>query len=296
MRSSRGDVCAVFALILLLGVMSSSCRQGNQPAIRRYKLKGVVVSVDRQSHYATINHEDIPGFMDAMTMAYEIRNDKAFAQLAAGDQITADVVVSRPQYWLENIVIVKKGAPSGASSLSPFHQPQPGEAVPDFTLLNQDGRRIRFRHFRGKGVLMTFIYTRCPLPDYCPRMTANFAEINRTLMRDSKIYAKARLLSVSFDPKHDTPRVLRDYGLPYIHEDGMARFDHWEFASVPETELKDVARALGLQYWVENGQITHSMSTTLITPAGRIYKWYSGNDWKPADVANDMKRMLQTPG
>jgi protein SCO1 len=294
MRSDRGGISSFVSLIVLFSMILGSCEQGSQPTIRRFKLKGVVVSVDRQSHHATINHEDIPGFMDAMTMAYEIRDDKVLSELGSGDQITADVAAAVHSYWLENIVIVKKGGPSSANPLSPFHQPQPGEAVPDFMLVNQDGMHIRLQQYRGKGVLLTLIYTRCPLPDYCPRMTANFADIDKALKLDPKVYAKSHLLSVSFDPKHDTPRILREYGLPYIKEDGKARFNHWEFASVPEIELKDVAKALGLQYWVDGGQITHSMSTSLITPEGKFYKWYPGNDWKPVEIVNDMKMMLQT--
>jgi len=294
MRYSRVQVCVVASLMYLLAVFLAACNPKIESTIHRYKLKGVVVSVDLQSHYATINHEDIPGFMDAMTMAYLVKDDKAFAELAPGDQITADVVVANQQSWLENIVILKKGAPEAPKPSVQFHLPQPGEDVPNFTLVNQDGKRIRFRHYRGKAVLLTFIYTRCPLPDYCPRMTSNFEEINKALMQNQKIYAETHLLSISFDPKYDTPRVLREYGSRHIQAAGKAKFDHWEFASVTQIELKSVAKFFGLQYWEEGGQVTHSMSTALITPEGKLFKWYSGNDWKPADVVNDLTKMLQT--
>ncbi len=189
------------------------------------------------------------------------------------------------------MVLKRAGQPESKQS-SEFHLPKLGEEVPDFALVNQDGKRVRFRHYRGKAVLLTFIYTRCPLPDYCPRMSSNFAEIIQTLRREESVYARTHFLSISFDPTYDTPKVLRAYGAPYARENGKPAFNHWEFAFVPHSELKEVVAFFGLTYWEEQNQIAHSMSTALISPEGKLYRWYPGNEWKTADVLGDLMNLL----
>jgi protein SCO1 len=140
--------------------------------------------------------------------------------------------------------------------------------------------------------LLTFIYTRCPLSDYCPLMSTNFALTEEALGKNRQAYSKTHLLSISFDPKYDTPKVLREYGEAYLQKNGKRAFQHWEFASAPSTEMKEIARFFGLFYEEEKGQIVHSMSTTITSPEGKIYRWYHGNDWKSSDVLNDLASSL----
>lgn len=161
-----------------------------------------------------------------MTMAYAIKDREALEKLAPGDQIQADLVVEDQRSWLENVVIVKKGDASQSKRSSEFHLPELGEQVSNFVLINQDGKHISLRDYRGKALLLTFIYTRCPLPDYCPLMTSNFVEINDRLKKDKKIYEKTRLLSISIDPEYDTPKVLHSYGSPFTGERGTRTFSH----------------------------------------------------------------------
>src|SRR5208282_5452465 len=139
-----------------------------QEQAKRYHLAGKVVSIDQQQATVNVEGQEIPGFMAAMTMPYPVRDAKALSFLSPGDEITADVVVAGDGYYLENIVITKKGAPGDAKPTGTSHQPQPGEKVPDFALINQDGKRIHLSSFRGGVLLVTFIYTRCPFPDFCP--------------------------------------------------------------------------------------------------------------------------------
>jgi protein SCO1/2 len=199
------------------------------------------------------------------------------------------VVASSGEVHLENIVVVKKSdgkiAPPGAR-LQPADR---GVPVADFTLVNQDGKHVRLAQYRGKTVLLTFIYTRCPLPDYCPLMTHNFAEIERALMKSPEIYAKTHLLSISFDSQYDTPQVLRNYGRPFATDRGQRTFEHWEFATIPAAEKNAVTKSFDVFVTEEQGQITHSMSTAIISPDGSICKGYNGNDWKPADVLADLR-------
>jgi protein SCO1/2 len=286
------------SLALLLSLAAAACHgtgQGDQVPVRRYHLKGTVVQVDKAQQHLVIDHEEIPGFMGAMTMPYPVADAATLERVSPGDQITADVVVSDNQIRLENVVVVKKGdgksAPPGAE-LQPSEQPGP---VPDFALVNQDGKRIHLGQYRGKSVLLTFIYTRCPLPDYCPLMTHNFAEIEKALMNSPELYAKTQLLSVSFDSQHDTPAVLRNYAKAFVADRGARTFAHWEFATVPAAEKSALTKFFDVFVTEEQGQITHSLSTAIISPDGLVYKSYNRNDWKPADALADLRSSVDAP-
>ncbi len=167
-RTGRWAV-GVFALVVaVLALGAAGCKKQEQEQVRRYHLKGKIVSIDMQQGLATINHENIPGFMDAMTMPYPVRDAHLLQGLGRGDEITADVVVSDEGAYIENIVVTKKGSGAAEEPTTRFHQPQPGEKVPDFALIDQDGKRIHLASFRGDALLVTFIYTRCPFPNFLP--------------------------------------------------------------------------------------------------------------------------------
>ncbi len=158
--------------------------------------------------------------------------------------------------------------------------------MPDFTLVNQNGKTIRLHQFLGKPLLLTFIYTRCPFPDYCVRMSNNFGQVMQQLQKDPKTFNEAQLLSISIDPENDKPAVLRSYGERYVgHVD--PHFAHWEFASGSPEQVRQAADFFGLSYNQKDGQIVHGLRTVLIGKNGRVVKVYSGNDWKPDDVAAD---------
>src|SRR5262249_52474942 len=148
------------------------------------------------------------------TMPYPVVDPKLLDVAAPGDQITADVVVTPTAAHLENIVVVKKAeAPKPGGSL---RERVPGEMPPNFELVNQDGKHIRLQQYRGKALLLTFIYTRCPLAEYCPMATHNFAEIEKALAKTPAAYAKTHLLTISFDSQYDTPEVLRNYSRSFM--------------------------------------------------------------------------------
>jgi protein SCO1 len=282
------DVCFVLLLVafasMLAGCAAKSQSQGQG---RRYHLTGKVVSVDTAQGILLVDHQAIPGFMDAMTMPYPVPDTAALAALTAGDEITADVVVTTSGGHLENIVVTKKGAPSSSPALARLHEPQPGERVPDFRLIDQDGKQIRLSAFRGHVLLVTFIYTRCPFPNYCPLVSKAFAQVYAATRNDPALRSEIRLLSVSFDPQHDTPAALRSYAATFRQITGENPFDRWEFATTSPEELKKMADFFGLYFNPENGVIVHSMSTSVISPQGAIYKWYDDNDWSPADLIAD---------
>ncbi len=283
----------LIALILAGALLFSSCNRSRTPAAKRYPFTGRVVSVDTQAQSAIIDGDAIPGFMEAMPMPYKVKPAATLNHLIPGDSISAEVVVQHdsdsegpPDYWLENVRTTAHIDPVPASGANSLHMPAPGEEVPDFSFTNQAGKRISLQQFRGKVLFLTFIYTRCPFPDFCPRMSSNFAEIYKQIGTNPAL-AGAHLLSISFDPEHDTPKVLRDYGFSVAHTHDPALFKHWDFAAASQADLPKVADFFALTVKPENGLITHNLSTAVIGPDGKILKWYHGSDWQPSDLIKD---------
>lgn len=281
--------------LLLLSLLCCGCRGGREQAeagARRYELKGRVVAVDKASGRVTVAHEEVKGYMDAMTMPFSLKDDWPLGVLAPGDEITATLVVGRSSSWLEDVVIAQQGVKTGEAPGQSAGLPQPGDAVPDYGLINQDGKRIHLGQYRGKALLLTFVYTRCPLPEYCELMSDNFAQIDKELAKTPALYAKTHLLTVSFDPAHDTPKVLRSYGAAHTGRFSDETFEHWEFATGNEEEVKSIAQFFGLRYDQQTDQIIHTLSTAIVTPDGKIYKIYTDNRWKPEDVMRDLQSVV----
>jgi protein SCO1/2 len=262
-----------------------------------YKLRGKVVTSNPATGEVTLNHEAIPGFMDAMTMPYKLKEPSILSELHTGDVITSDVLVSQDadaSVLLDHIVVVAQGKPDYRPAVI-YHVPAKGDAVPDFKLRNQDGRVIHLNQFRGKDLLITFIYTRCPLPDFCPLVTRNFAVIDKQLAADPTLKGKAHLLCVSFDPEHDTPDRLKAYGEQYIGSEAKTAFAHWDFAVPEEPALAEMAKFFDVGMSdAADGTITHTLSTTLIGSDGKVLKFYPGNEWTPEQVVADVKQSLGT--
>lgn len=293
--SSRFALPCLCALLAFSAACTSkppqSAGSSTSAAAKRYALKGKVISVDKNAGTANIDNEPIPGFMDAMIMAYPFKPAAALDQLQPGDSITADVVLEEPgKYWLENVKVIGHSAPPepAGKPTSSLHVPSPGDDVPDFKLVNQNGKSISVHQYRGQTLLLTLIYTRCPFPDFCPRVSHEFAAIDRQIRADPARYGKTHLLSISFDPENDTPKVLRAYGFSCAGSKDPALFARWEFAAIPQAELPQLADYFALTYNEEGGLITHSLSTAVISSDGKIFKWYHGADWQAADVLQDV--------
>jgi protein SCO1 len=293
-RSTRSSAARLMMLaIAIFAVSFAACRRasGNE---QRYDLKGVVVSVDKRGSTVTITHQAIPNYMDGMTMPFRLKDEWAFDKMAPGNRVQATLVVDGLRSWLENIIIMQDAVDeSSATSAASSVGPKPGEEVPDLMLVNQDGNRVRLRSYKGRALVLTFIYTRCPLPDYCPLVTDNFAEIVKAIKDDAAVYAKTQLLSISVDPAYDTPERLREYGAGRTTESGAQTFSHWQFATGSPDEVKEVATCFGLQYFTEADQIIHSLVTAVISPDGRVVKLYRGNEWKPAEIISDLQNFKQ---
>jgi protein SCO1/2 len=256
-----------------------------------YKLRGKVVSTDAAKGEATLDAGAIPGFMDAMTMPYKLKDPSILGELHPGDVITADILVSQDadaDVLLDHVVVVAQGKPDYKPTVV-YHVPAPGDAVPDFKLKNQDGHGIRVGQFKGHALLVTFIYTRCPLPDFCPRVTRNFAVLQKQIEATPALHG-THLLCVSFDPEHDTPERLRAYGAQYIGSDAKSAFADWDFAVPEKPVLVEMAKwfDVGMTPGAD-GTINHTLSTTLIGPNGRVVKFYPGNDWTVDEVVGDLR-------
>jgi len=278
---------------LMLAVLLASCGP-SKPAgtARRYHLTGKIVTIDRPNSSMVVNGNAIPGFMGAMAMPYRVKMPSELDSLSPGDSIAADVVVQANDYWLEDVRVTQHGSEPPPNPTSASHFPSSGEEVPNFELTDQSNRHISLKQFRGKALLVTFIYTRCPFPDYCPRISGRFAEVNRQLEADPALSGQTHLLSISFDPAHDTPKVLQAYGFTWAGNKQPALFDHWEFAVPPAAELPAIANFFGLTYSQDSGVITHSLSTAVIDPGGKIFSWYHGSDWQAADLVKQAAAAL----
>jgi protein SCO1/2 len=266
--------------LLLIAVSLFACagfwgcnRQPSRSATeKRYDLKGKVVAVEKDKHLITVAHEDIKDFMPS---------------------ITATLIVDGLRVWLEDIVITKEGTETAVPVPGQVVEAKAGDEVPNYRLVNQDGKAIHIHDYKGKTLLLTFIFTRCQDPDQCTLMSSNFATVDHELEKQPELYGKTHLLSISFDPEYDTPKVLRSYGAAYTGRYTDETFAHWEFASGSADEVKGIAQFFGLRYYkdTQSGkeQVIHSLRTVVIGPDSKIVKVYRGNDWKPDEVLKELQ-------
>src|SRR5437764_2045004 len=295
MNPARESRLFIVLLLSCIAVLVYSCRPRSSANEKRYSINGKVVAVDKKDRTATIEHEDIVGYMPAMTMPFRIKNDADLEMMKPGDQVTGSLVVNDTSSWVEIATIAEGAGPISPTAEIPG-EPKPGDEVTDFGLTNQNGKRIHLAQYRGKALALTFVYTRCPQPDQCTLMSTNFATVDKELQKEPDIYAKTHLLTISFDPDYDTPKVLRSYGASHTGRYSDETFQHWEFATGTKDEVKGIAQFFGLRYFqdTESGdeQVIHSLRTAVIGPEGKVMKLYRGNEGKPADVINDLRCLI----
>lgn len=286
-----------FAILLAVVVCMAGCKKPPQPptTTKTFDVRGKVIETNPARSEVTLDHEAIPGFMEAMIMPYKVKDSAVLKELHPGDRITAKLFVEYDgevykNAKLDQIVVIAQGKPDYKPTMQ-FHAPAKGDVVPDFKLTNQNGKAIHLKEFQGRVLLITFVYTRCPLDDYCPKMSRNFAEIEKTLATDKDAAAGTHLLSISFDPAFDSPKVLKSYGEIYA---GKTDFRHWEFAVPSQSNLQPMEEFFDLGVTSDdNKSLTHSLSTVVVDKSGRVAEWYPGNDWTAAQVAARMKELAR---
>jgi len=276
----------------LLVLCTAGCSKNRQTDLVTFPLRGEIVRLDSSKGIVTVSHQAIPNYMNAMTMPFRVHDTGLLHGLNVGDSIAATLAVSRTESWLEQIAVLGKGPtppPLTAEEIITARVFRTGEAFPGERLLNQDGTPVNTDSFRGKVLALTFVYTRCPLPDFCIRMSSHFASIQRALRKDAALAGKWHLFSVSFDPKFDRPAVLKRYAAEY-----GADFSTWDFLTDPDTSgpaIRRLADGLGLEYTADEGLIDHNLRTLLIDREGNLRKVINGNDWKPEDLAADIRKL-----
>ena len=279
------------ALLLLALPAAPGCRGAAPPADeKRYAIDGRVVEVDVAGRRVTLAHEDIAGFMPAMTMPFAVlpKDAALLPAMAPGDRVTAVLVVAGTRYWLDEIVLAKPPVPlPPASAPRQARAPEPGDTAPDVALVDQDGRALRIADYRGRALALTFVFTRCPMPEFCPFLMRGFARAHEALVADPALAQRTALLTVSFDVAHDTPPVLRAYGLPF--QKTKPPFSHWRLATGRLEDVRRLAAACGLEFQEDTGSFTHNLRTVVIGPDGRLRRLLRGNDWKPEELVAELR-------
>ena len=263
------------------------------PRAQEYPVQGQIIAVSADHRQLTIDHKDIPNFMPAMTMAYFVKDPHELDGVAAGDLATATLVVNGSEIYLRNIK--KTGhadLPAGAHPVKAMDVMNPGDTVPDDVLIDETGAPRKLSDWRGKALAVTFIYTRCPMPDFCPLMDRQFAEIQQAVLSDPELKDRVHLVSISFDPAHDTPAVLK------THATGLKADPRvWTFLTGTPDAIDHVAERFGISVTHENdsGQtITHNLRTEVVNAKGQVTTIYSGNEWTVAKMIDALKHALKT--
>lgn len=289
------------AVILLFISLTAACKkpetaQVASPNAKRFPLKGKIVSVNLQKKTVEIDHEAIPNYMEAMTMPFPVRDADILNTMTKDSEIKAEVVVDRGDYWLENIVLTAAPNPNQPAPPVDDRFAQIDKEVPAFSLTNQDGKKISISDFRGKALAITFIYSRCPLPEYCILMSKNFSDLALKLQNDADLKDKIRLLSISFDPATDTPETLKKYGLGYLGKDAKNDFTLWQLATGKDEEVRKIADFFGLRYEIDESdktKINHSLRTIVVAPDGKVKKVFSGSDWTNDELLGELQSTLK---
>ncbi len=268
----------------------------------RYPLKGKVEGLDILDRELLVAHEEIPGFMPAMTMPFKMPEATGFLsrfqgkrleRLRRGDVITATLVVKANESWVERVNVVRYEPPPGMSVPAPKESKE-GESVVDVPLEDQDGKPLKISDYRGSVLALTFIYTRCPIPEFCPRIMKNFQDLDNLIEADSDLRSQARLLSVSFDVEFDRPEVLQAFGSAFVKDRGQGPFVRWKLATGTKESVGRLGQFFGLVFFKEGGDFAHSLVTAVIGPDGKLVKEFSGNDWSVKDAHAAMRQAAGT--
>jgi len=274
-----------------LALLSCGRRTNPDAGADHYDTRGVVRGFSPDRSTIEIQHENIPDFMPSMTMPFVTRDPKQIAELRTGDAISFRMAVTKKDFWVENVKKIRRedvnvAEPKRTSPVSADRDARltEGDKMPPFTLTNQNGERISLDTFHGNSLVLTFVFTRCPVPNFCPRMSNNFGELQETIKSSTGTLANARLLSVTLDPAYDTPKILSDYAA-FHHADSKI----WSFATGDEKEIDSLTRAFSVYRQNEGGTISHGLATALINKEGKIDKIWRGNAWTPAEVIREIQ-------
>ncbi|WP_415910455.1 SCO family protein [Oleiharenicola sp. Vm1] len=299
----RYSFAARFALGALMAAMlaASGCRKAADtasvaapanPDEKRYPLKGEIVRADLERKVLLVTHEEIPGYMPSMTMEFKA-SPGDLANAKPGQRIRAEMVEHRGEFSLEKIwpddSVTVRALDAGAKALAQDSAVrgkelyrEVGEQAPDFTLLDQAGRTVSASRFRGKKVMMNFIFTRCPVATMCPASTMKMSALQQAAKQAG--VTDVEFVSVSLDPDYDTPGVLKDYA-----DARGLDLSNWSFLTGPDAAVRHLLAQLGILREFEGGTIKHNLATLLIDANGRIIHRVDGSQWGTDDFLPKMR-------
>ena len=286
-------------LVLLLAMVGckpkTTASVAGSDKVKFYEAHGVIRQIAADRRTATIQHGAIADYMPAMTMDFPLRDTNELIGLAPSDEITFKLVVGENVDWIENIRFDAHRIENVTNGVVMVHETvpelKPGDLLPDCELTDENGRSIRFSDFRGRALAFTFFFTRCPLPDYCPRMSKNFAETRRLLLNTPAAPTNWQFLSISFDPDFDQPEMLASYA-KFFRDNNP---DRWRFAAASTNAIARLAPQLDLMVMRDSAGISHNLRTLVLDPQGRITHQFDGNEWIPQMLANALVSAARGP-
>jgi protein SCO1/2 len=292
-EGTEGRKCAVWLAALVVSLCSTGCRSTETAVTmaREYELRGQVIAVRPEIGEIRIKHEAIPGYMDAMTMSFRVKDRRLLDGRARGDLVRGRLMVTNANAWLSALektgtdAVIDDAEPASGPAMA-FALLEPGQSVPDESFVNQDGKPWRPSSLGGKAFAMTFIYTRCPLPTYCPMMDRNFRAAQQQIAARPAVHDNVRFITVSLDPDFDTPRVMRKHA-----ESIGADLSTWTFVTARPTVVDAFGTKFGLSVMRGDkafADITHNLRTAIVAPTGKLVKVYNGNDWTAGQLVADL--------
>jgi protein SCO1/2 len=289
-------VFGLLAVLLIAGITVLGCSRRATvtaaPDEKTYPVRGLVRALGNDT--ITVEHEDVPDFMPAMTMPFVLKHRRDVAEIHLGDAVQFQLHVSRDDSWISNVQKID-AAQLHLARESSSEAPAPvkstrlkeGDAMPEFNLVDQKNRPLTRETFRGKALLLTFIFTRCPMPNYCPLISNHFSQIEKVVRADAPLAERVRMLSVTLDPEFDTPEVLANYSARLGGND----VDLWRFATGKPNEVKKLTSAFSVYVQPEGGTISHGLATVLVGTDGVIRKIWRGNVWTPDEVLREVRNL-----
>jgi protein SCO1/2 len=251
-------------------------------AAHAYAAHGVIQKIAPDARTVTIHHQTIPGYMMEMTMDFPVHDPHQLDGLAAGDKVDFTLYVTATDSWVGNIHRTGAAAVDAAASPATGAKLKPGDLLPDPPLISETGGTVHLSDYRGKAVVFTFFFTRCPLPNYCPLMNRDFAQTRALLLARPDSPKNWQFLSISFDPDNDKPATLASYALAYRGSDARG----WLFSAAPPASLRQLAPPLGLILMRAGNSISHNLRTVVVDPQGRLFRQFNDNAWTAEQLAN----------
>ena len=289
MKNSKKQTLFQIGAVLLVTGIFMGCNQA--PDEKRYEIKGEVISIYSLNNEITIRHEEIPGFMPAMTMPFKVKNVRVLEGLIPGDRVSGTFVVAAHESYLTGLT--REG--SAGSDVPAIILPtgvrliQKGDTIPEVAFLDDNNLPTKLSDFLGSPVALTFIYTRCPIPNFCPLMDRNFIEVQAAIKEGAQLPLDTRLLSITFDPEHDTAEVLRRHAAKL-----GADVEIWRFLTGDKEAISHLGEQLGITIVRDStgkSEITHSLRTIVVDREGKVARNFRGNEWTPDELIEELSKL-----